>query len=126
MGLVHVTVAVRAAPSSKKNYESDFLVDTGATDSMAPASRLKALGIKPLGKVVCELADGRRIELPFGPAIFHFMGEIGVGRIIFGPEDTEPILGVTILESCGILVNPKDQTLKRLPAVPMKSVVAAV
>ncbi|MBI3554335.1 MAG: clan AA aspartic protease [Elusimicrobia bacterium] len=125
MGLVHVTVAVRASGSSKKKYEADFLVDTGATDCMAPASKLKALGIKPLGKQVYELADGRRLELEFGPAIMEFMGEFGVGRILFGPEDVEPILGVTILESCGIVVNPKDHTLKRLPAVPLKRLVAA-
>ena len=87
---------------------------------MAPASKLREIGIKPLGRVVCELADGRRLELPFGPAILEFMGEIGVGRVIFGPEDTEPILGVTILESCGIMVDPKNRTLKRLPAVPLK------
>ena len=32
------------------------------------------------------------------------MGEITGGRIIFGPEGIEPLLGVTALESVGILV----------------------
>jgi hypothetical protein len=49
-----------------------------------------------------------------------FMGEIVGGTIIFGDPGTEPILGVTALESVGIEVNPQDQTLKRLPAARLK------
>ncbi len=38
MGLIHVTVCLRATQKSRKKFEADFLVDTGATDCMAPAS----------------------------------------------------------------------------------------
>jgi len=48
------------------------------------------------------------------------MGDITAGRVIFGPDDTEPILGVTALESVGILVDSVRQTLKRMPAIPLK------
>ena len=126
MGLVHVTVALRASHTAKKKYEAVFLVDTGATDSMAPASKLRAAGIRPLGKLVYELADGTRKELQYGAVFIYFMGEIAAGRVIFGPEGTEPLLGVTVLESCGIMVNPKDHSLKRLPAIPLKPVLARV
>ena len=34
----------------------------------------------------------------------------------------EPLLGVTALESVGITVDPRTQTLKRLPAIPLKQV----
>ena len=48
------------------------------------------------------------------------MGErVGV-NIIFGPDDAEPILGVTALESVGIEVDPRSQRLKRLPSVRLK------
>ena len=47
------------------------------------------------------------------------MGEITAGRVIFGPENAEPLLGVTALESVGITVDPAN-TLKRLPAIPLK------
>lgn len=120
MGLIRVTVALRATHSSKRKYQADFLVDTGATDSMAPASKLRAIGIKPLGRITYELADGTPKELPFGIAAIEFMGDITAGRVIFGPEGTEPILGVTALESTGVVLNPKDHTLKRLPAIPLK------
>jgi clan AA aspartic protease len=121
MGLIHVTVSVRASARAKKRYQSEFLVDTGATDSLVPGSRLRKVGIKPVGKIVYELADGTPKELAFGLGVIEFMGDITAGRVIFGPEGAEPILGVTALESTGISVNPKDQTLKRLPAIPLKS-----
>jgi hypothetical protein len=37
-----------------------------------------------------------------------------------GPDDAEPFLGVTALESVGITVDPANRTLKRLPAIPLK------
>ena len=120
MGVIHVTVAVRDSKKSRKKYEALFLVDTGATDSMAPASQLKKAGIVPDGKMAYELADGSVVEYPFAAAFLEFMGEITGGRVIFGPEGAEPLLGVTALESVGIVVDPKNQKLKRLPAIRLK------
>jgi len=37
-----------------------------------------------------------------------------------GPEGAEPLLGATALESAGFTIDPVSQTLKRLPAVPLK------
>src|SRR5262245_22281554 len=118
MGLIHVTVAIRALPKSRKKFEADFLVETGATDSLAPAGKLKKAGIKPVGKMTYEKADGTLVEYEFGLAVIEFMGEITSGRIIFGPDDAEPLLGVTALESVGILVDPAHQRLKRLQPFP--------
>ena len=56
----------------------------------------------------------------FGLAQIEFMGDVTAGRVRFGPAGAEPILGVTALESVGITVDPANQTLKRLPAVPLK------
>ena len=67
-----------------------------------------------------ELADGNVHEYAFGLAQIEFMGEITAGRVIFGPDGVEPILGVTALESVGIMIDPATRTLKRLPAVPLK------
>ena len=120
MGLIHVTVSLRASRKSRKKYEADFLVDTGATDCLAPASELRRAGIQPVGRMTYELADGSTVEYNFGLAVIEFMGEITSGRAIFGPEDTEPILGVTALESVGITVDPTTRQLKRLPAIPLK------
>lgn len=102
-------------------YTADFLVDTGAIDSMAPAGELTRIGIQPVGHRRYELADGSVHEYAFGLARIEFMGEITAGRIIFGPDDVEPLLGATALESGGMVVDPGTQTLKRLPAVSLKT-----
>ena len=122
MGLIHVTVTLRAAEKSRKKYEADFLVDTGATDCMAPASELQRAGIRRRGRMAYELADGTTMEYDFGLAEIEFMGELTSGRVVFGPERCEPLLGVTALESVGIVVDPATRQLKRLPAVPLKFV----
>src|SRR5438552_7897432 len=122
MGLIHVTVTLRATQKSRKKYEGLFLVDTGATDCLAPASKLDRAGIRRRGRMAYELADGSTTEYDFGLAEIEFMGELTSGRILFGPENCEPLLGVTALESVGIVVEPATQRLKRLPAIPLKSI----
>ena len=120
MGLTHVTVRLRSLGSQNGTYEADFLVDTGATDSLAPASELTRAGVLPVGRTAYELANGTVEEYPFGLVEITFMGEITAGRVIFGPDNAEPLLGVTALESVGITVDPATRTLKRLPAIPLK------
>ena len=120
MGLTHVTVKLRTLGNANGGYEAEFLVDTGATDSLAPASELRRVGIRSVGRTAYELADGSVEEYEFGLAEISFMGEITAGRIIFGPDDAEPLLGVTALESVGITIDPANRTLKRLPAIPLK------
>ena len=119
MGLTYVTVALKAA-GGRKRYQADFLVDTGATDTLAPAAALRKIGVKPVGKMAYELADGSLQEFEFGLVEIAFMGEITAGRAIFGPDEVEPLLGVTALESVGIVLDPANRTLKRLPAIPLK------
>jgi clan AA aspartic protease len=120
MGLTYVTVSLKPPGSTNGRYEAVFLVDTGASDTMAPASELARVGIEPKGKLTYELADGTLHEYAFGLAQIEFMGEVTAGRVIFGPEGVEPILGVIALESVGIIVDPRTQSLKRLPAIPLK------
>jgi len=99
---------------------ADFLVDTGAIDCMAPASRLKAAGVKPEGNAVYEMADGRPVEMQYGFARVSFVGSETVAQVNFGPEDCEPLLGVVALENTGITVDPSSRTLRRLHAKPLK------
>src|SRR5260370_7360530 len=120
MGLTPVTVALKSFGVSNGSYEADFLVDTGATDSLAPESELRKAGIQPVGRTAYELANGRVEEYSFGLAEISFMGEITAGRVIFGPDDAEPILGVTALEPVGITIDPPNQTLTRLPPIPLQ------
>lgn len=121
MGLTQVTVTVnQPGQPLGAGWQGLFLVDTGAVDCLVPATELEALGIERVGSRTYELADGSLIERDIGVARLEFMGEVVGATIIFGDQDVEPILGVTALESVGIVVDPRNQQLKRLNAVPLK------
>src|SRR6266850_6393897 len=119
MGLTHVAVKLRNFVSND-TYEAQFLVDSGATDSLVPASELSKIGVQPVGRMAYELANGTVEEYQFGLVEISFMNEVTAGRVIFGPNNAEPILGVTALESVGVVIDPANRTLKRLPAIPLK------
>jgi len=119
MGAIHVPVIVQAL-RGRRELRASFLVDTGATDCLVPAAALRRMGVRAVGRMTYELADGTTVEYEFGLAQLRFLGEITAGRVIFGPDDADPLLGVTALESVGITIDPANQTLKRLPAVPLK------
>ena len=121
MGLTHVVVRLFNS-QSQDTYSADFLVDTGAMQSMAPAPELRKIGMQPVGKQLYELANGERVEYEHGFAEMEFMGEVIATRIIFGPDDTEPLLGVIALESAGFIVDPTTQRLRKLSALPLKRV----
>ncbi len=120
MGTTHVTVTVRNPAQPEKTWEGLFLVDTGAVDCLVPAKHLRSLGLQPGANRTYELADGTEVRLDIAAAQIEFMGELVGSTVIFGPDDAEPILGVTALESVGIEVDPQNQRLKRLPAVRLK------
>ena len=114
MGLTHVPVTVSNLVT-KDSFTARFLIDTGATDSMAPAFELKRIGIEPVGKRTYELANGELEEYEYGEARLSFLDEILPIRLIFGPDNVEPILGVFALEATGLVIDPGNHTLKRLP-----------
>jgi clan AA aspartic protease len=121
MGITQVTATVRNPAQPEKGWDGLFLVDTGAVDCLVPSKHLRELGIQPRGKREYELADGTKLAFEVGGAQVEFMGDVVFVTVIFGPDDAEPILGVTALESVGIEVDPRNQRLKRLPAVRLKS-----
>ncbi|HKU74743.1 MAG TPA: clan AA aspartic protease [Pyrinomonadaceae bacterium] len=119
MGLTHVAVEVRNRDSNE-TFSANFLVDTGSTDSMVPANELKRIGIEPIGKKTYEVATGELKQFDVAYADVSFLDETLTSRVIFGPDNAEPILGVIALESMGVIVDPVNQTLKKLPGIPLK------
>lgn len=88
------------------------LVDTGAFDSMLPASLLRRLGLEPTENETYTLADGSTVEYELGTA------RIGIGerekycQVVFGPEG-QYLLGATTLEIFHLMVDPVDRQLVR-------------
>ena len=121
MGATYVDVTIRNPADPQRSWTDKFLVDTGAFDSLVPRVRLEAIGLEPRGRREYTLADGQSVALDITIAEIEFEGEVVGGTIVYGEEGSEPLLGVTALESGGFEVDPRNEKLKRLPAVLLKA-----
>ncbi len=90
------------------------MVDTGAFNSMMPASLLKGLGLEPMEREVYTLADGSEVEYEIGAARIGLGGREWPCPVVFGPEG-QYLLGATTLEIFRLMVDPVDQQLVRRP-----------
>src|SRR6266566_243218 len=107
MGHVHQRVKL----SAEKTATVRMLVDTGATFSVIPESLARAVGIKRLRRsVAITLADGRRVKLDAGTAIFRIGKREAPATILVGGV-IEPILGVETLEALGLTVDSRRRRL---------------
>ena len=97
-----------------------FSSTPGRSTAWRRKDRLVQAGIRPEGKAVYELANGEPVEYEYGFARITFLGAETVAQIIFGPPETEPILGVVALENTGVTVDPVTKTLRRMHAKPLK------
>ena len=121
LGLTPVKVKIGDFGSDNL-YDADFVADTSAMDSMAPASELRRVGIKPVGKREYQLASGEVQEYEYGHAKLWFIDEIIATTIIFGPENCKPTLGRIALLTAGYIVDLTTQVISKLQARPLKRV----
>ena len=124
MGLIRVAATVRNPADLPRCWQGRFLVDTGAIDTLVPRQHLERIGIRPDGKRAYELADGRRVEMDVAVARVEILGEFTGVLVIFGDNDAEPLLGVTVMESAGIEVDPVNQQLKKQSSTALKKACA--
>ena len=87
-----------------------------------PRTHLEAIGLKPRGSREYLLADGKSTASDITIAEIEIEGERVGGTVVYGEEGSEPLLGVTALESGGFEVDPPNEELKRLPAVLLKAI----
>lgn len=120
VGLTHATVKLTSLARTGEPYEADFLVDTGAWDTLAPAPELLRAGIEIEGKQTYQLANGESEEFDIGFARLAFLGSETICKVFFGPPGIEPALGVLALEGVNVIVDPRSQTLRRLQYPPLK------
>ena len=89
----------------------DATVDTGAFYTKLPASQLRRIGVVPNRRRRFRLGDGRIVERETGPAIVRVAGEETYTIVVFGEEDTSPLLGAYTLEGAALVVDPQGQLL---------------
>jgi len=120
MGLVYAVTEITNLKSDAGSFAMPFLVDTGATDTIVPANELEKIGVAREGSRAYELADGTVVSYDIGYAFVRVNGEKVAANVVFGVEGCEPLLGVTVLESAGFIVDPVRQILKKVAAIPLK------
>lgn len=110
MGTFAVQVEVGAL-SNTNSVTVEALVDTGATHSVFPSNVLRRLGLEPVDTKKFSLADERKVELGIGQARLRIGKQEWIVLVIFGPDDAEPIIGATTLETFGFAADPVGKQL---------------
>lgn len=86
-------------------------MDTGATFTVLPSSLLREMGIPVTRQTRFELGDGRIVELDVGEARTTINGITAVTPVVFGEDDTQPLLGAVTMEQFLLAVDPVQQRL---------------
>jgi predicted aspartyl protease len=115
MGIFYTKVGV-ANPNGGDAYETEALVDTGATDSAFPAALLEGLGIQPGRWLTYVTADGSEAECGYGSARLTISLDDGQSvsdycPVAFGPDESGQRIGATALEILKLAVDTPDQRL---------------
>lgn len=113
MGATYVSAKVINPAQPDRIWESRFLVDTGAMSCVVPESALLSIGIVPRAASTIYLFDGSSQRRLVGSAEFELLGDAAPSRVIFGEDGEEPIIGLTLLESLGLIVDPFAEQLHR-------------
>ena len=115
MGVIYAPVIIRNPAEPNREWKGEFLVDTGAVNTLVARPHLEAIGLKPKDRELYELADGTRLELGTTTCEVEIMGQTVGTTVIFGEPGVEPLLGVTALRSAGIRIDPSAETLCKVP-----------
>jgi predicted aspartyl protease len=115
MGITRIGMRVCNPADTKRGFQQEFLVDSGAPWSFAPAERLRAIGLAPYGKRTLFLADGTPIVREVGNAFFEFGGVVGASPVVFAEPNDATLLGVVTLEALGFALDPTRQALVPAP-----------
>lgn len=114
MGYVRVKADIANPANRSKKISVDCLVDTGAIYTMIPGVFLEKVNTEITGTRRFKLANGKVEEFPIGEAYVEVEGIGATSLVVFGAEDSQPLLGVTTLELLGLQVNPISGELKPL------------
>lgn len=79
--------------------------------SLVPGKILDRLEIEPYKEVSFSLADGTTIKRKVVQHIWNLKVKVGQPPVVYGEEGDSALLGVTTLESPGLVLNPFTRTL---------------
>ena len=117
VGITYLSVDVGNPADPSKTLSVEFMVDSGAIYTVAPADVLDELGIQPISEETFWLANGEKIVRKRGGAYFKYGDKVGIADVVFGEEGDSNLLGATTLESLGLALDPFKRELKPMPLI---------
>ncbi len=120
MGDVYLELTIANIEDRRRQKEIAFLVDTGASRAWIPKKIAKELGIKQVGSVALEMADGSVKKFPYGFCVFALNGETVAGNVVIGPPEIEPIVGTHVLQDFRLVIDMERHTISRRRAMKAK------
>lgn len=106
MGLTTVKLTIKNALKPSRAVEENFMVDSGAHYTLLPQEIVRKLGIVASYQQEFVLADGKVIRRPMGAALINFEGRELPVPVVLGQKEDSALLGVTTLESFGLMLDP--------------------
>jgi len=91
--------------------EVPALVDTASTLVVVSPSIAGRVGLLPLEQRPFRLGNEDVIHLPVANALIKVDGRSTAARVAISPEEGTAILGVTVLELLGLMVDPVGERL---------------
>ena len=89
-----------------------MLVDTGATFSVLPTALARALGITHLRPARVSLANGQRMRVHAGIAVFGLGGREAPSTVLVA-DIVEPILGAETIDALGLALDLRKRRFRR-------------
>lgn len=111
MGVTTIRLTVKNPTNLAKRVEGEFLVDTGAHYTVIPQPWVKKLGLKPSYEQRFSLADGRIMKRHVSGAVVTLQGRELPVPVVLGERGDTALLGVTTLESFGLMIDPFKRQL---------------
>ena len=111
MGYVRVRCLV-TNPENRLSEELEMLADTGSWYVVVPRTVADKLGLRIIGREKVTLADGREVEVDLAPIYIELLGRgtYALAAIIEAPE---PILGTSVMEVLGLIIDPESGEIKK-------------
>lgn len=100
-----------------QSREIEVRVGTGTFFTILPRPLLREIGIEPTDTRYVPLADGQSAVQEIGHAQVTLDDEQGITIVVFGDDDSRPLLGRYTLTGLCLEVDPDNQRL--VPFIPL-------
>ncbi len=104
--MTQVRLIIKNPRDPKRQEVGEFLVDSGAHYTVLPLEMVRKLKLKPSYEQDFSLADGKIISRSIGGAVIRFEDRELPVPVVLGEKNDTGLLGVTTLESFGLMLDP--------------------